>query len=250
MHDALSSLEQRWVASSPWWTPYRPLAQAILFAARASTIIAALNAACEKYISPVRFCEHAALPPGEAYEAFIYRTKCVPTRENLHDFFNALVWLRYPHTKLRLNQLQAEQIALHGTSGPRGALRDALTLFDENAVILQAPASVVEALRRRDWHSVFIGQRAQWDSVRILIFGHALLEKLLEPRKGITAHAWLIASKIEDTELSMSLNPERLASKPFLPLPVLGIPGWWKANESPQFYEDAEVFRPLRDRAS
>ena len=29
-----------------------------------------------------------------------------------------------------------------------------------------------------------------------------------------------------------------------VPLPVLGIPGWWPANEDPDFYVDNRVFRP------
>jgi hypothetical protein len=33
-------------------------------------------------------------------------------------------------------------------------------------------------------------------------------------------------------------------------LPVLGIPGWWAANDSPDFYADAEVFRQQRRVAS
>ena len=36
------------------------------------------------------------------------------------------------------------------------------------------------------------------------------------------------------------------SAKPFLPLPVLGVPGWWPANENPGFYDDADVFRPAR----
>ena len=39
---------------------------------------------------------------------------------------------------------------------------------------------------------------------------------------------------------------EVLATKPFVPLPMLGVPGWWSANEDAAFYADAEVFRPLR----
>jgi hypothetical protein len=31
-----------------------------------------------------------------------------------------------------------------------------------------------------------------------------------------------------------------------MPLPVLGVPGWWSANDAADFYDDAEVFRPLR----
>lgn len=47
-----------------------------------------------------------------------------------------------------------------------------------------------------------------------------------------------------DEVLAASLDVERLRSKPFLPLPVLGIPGWWAENETAGFYDAAEVFRP------
>ena len=39
------------------------------------------------------------------------------------------------------------------------------------------------------------------------------------------------------------LTPESLARKPWLPLPVLGVPGWWNSNEEIGFYDDAAVFR-------
>src|SRR5690606_23205997 len=42
---------------------------------------------------PVRFVPQSELPAGVAYETFIHDTGGVPTRDNLHDFFNALVWL-------------------------------------------------------------------------------------------------------------------------------------------------------------
>jgi len=34
-----------------------------------------------------------------------------------------------------------------------------------------------------------------------------------------------------------------------VPLPVLGVPGWWAGNEAPDFYADAQVFRPARPAA-
>ena len=46
------------------------------------------------------------------------------------------------------------------------------------------------------------------------------------------------------------LTAAEWAAKPFLPLPVLGIPGWWPANEDPTFYADMSVFRPARLKAS
>lgn len=193
----------------------------------------------------IHFVAHSELPTGESYEAYIARTARVPTRDNLHDLFNGLMWLSYPEAKRRLNTLQAEQIALCGVTGARGALRDAMTVFDENAAILQAPAELVDALRQRDWRTLFITCRASWSSARVIVFGHALLEKLMQPRKAITGHVWVVDA-IDDETLATSLDPERLRAKDFLPLPVLGIPGWSPANADPAFYEDADVYRPPR----
>ena len=188
--------------------------------------------------SPVRFVAATDLPDGEAYETFIARTGSVPTRDNLHDHLNRLVWHRHPRMKLRLNQLQAVEIAARGINATRGALRDALTLFDENGALWpNAPAPLVEALAARDWHALFVTHRALWQDQRFEIFGHALLEQLATaPRKGLTAHVLLSDP--------LALTPTQWASKPFLPLPVLGIPGWWPANQDPGFYEDTQVFRP------
>jgi hypothetical protein len=153
--------------------------------------------------------------------------------------------LSHPKTKRRLNALHAQQIALHGTSGARGVLRDAMTLFDENAALLQAPSVLVDALRVRDWNTLFVEQRGHWESARLVVFGHALLEKLMQPRKAITAHVWLV-EELTDDAVASSLSTERLSAKDFLPLPVLGVPGWWIANEAPGFYDDRCVFRPAR----
>lgn len=224
--------------------PHRPLAERVLRAGRSESVATALNSARED-AETVRFVEHAALPTGEAYESFIRRTACVPTRDNLHDLFNGLMWLCYPRTKRRLNELQSEHIAANGIGNSRGPLRDALTLFDENAAILAAPASLVDALRTRDWKTLFIQQREAWRSARLVVFGHALLEKLMQPRKSITAHIWVVAEPSDDA-VAASLEPLHLATKPFLPLPVFGVPGWSTANEDPAFYADPDVFRPPR----
>lgn len=106
----------------------------------------------------------------------------------------------------------------------------------------------MNALREREWNRLFVAQRDQWQSAALVIFGHALLEKLMQPRKAITAHVW-VTDDLTDEGLASSLAPERLTAKLFLPLPVLGVPGWWKANTEPGFYDDADVFRPVsRDR--
>lgn len=245
MISALASLAGALKTPSPWWSPHLLVAQKVLDAAKSDSVADALNAARGTGIGALRFVEPSALPSGEPYEAFIARTGCVPTRDNLHDLFNGLMWLGYPRTKRRLNVLQAEQLALRGNAATRGSLRDALTLFDENAAVLQAPAVLVDALRSRDWRTLFVEQRAHWESARLMLFGHALLEKLMQPRKAITAHVWVVQDLADDA-LASSLDSTRLAAKDFLPMPVLGVPGWWPANEAPGFYDDEEVFRRPR----
>jgi hypothetical protein len=204
--------------------------------------------------SPVRFVPQAELPAGTAYEQFIFDTGCVPTRENLHDFFNGLCWLRFPHTKRQLNRLQAAEIARAGVGAVRGPVRDALTLFDENAALLQAPEPLWQALAARDWPRLFVTLRPLWAQARIVLFGHALLEKLVVPYKSITAHVfrepvpWTLGDDLGawDAWLAQHLSAPVLATKPFTPLPVLGVPGWWPANDDPAYYADAGVFRPAR----
>ena len=198
----------------------------------------------------VEFVSQRELPADIAYEAFIFSCKRIPTRDNLHDFFNGLCWLRFSQTKLRLNFLQAQEITSQGVSATRGSLRDALTLFDENVLLLQASDNLWHALQARDWAKLFGELRDEWQSAHIVIFGHALLEKLVAPYKSMTAHVFRIASDVDakddqalDDWLATKLQPAYLATKPYLPLPVLGIPGWWPDNEKLSFYSDAQVFR-------
>jgi len=232
--------------SPPWLAPWRARGEALACRARDRGLVAALN---ESLADDARlsFVDQAELPPGEAYEAFIARTGRVPTRNNLHDLLNGLVWLACPAVKHRLNELQAAELALRRTGSVRGSVRDALTLFDENAALLHAPPALADALRARDWHTLFIAQRAAWVDAELTLFGHALIEKLTRPRKAITAHVWLLDQALGDgARLAAALTPQRLAAKPFLPLPVLGVPGWWADNEVPAFYDDAAVFRPAK----
>lgn len=236
----------------PWLVPWRERGESLLEDARRQGLAAALNAALDRSASAsaslsagsLRFVSQRELPRGEAYEAFIGRTACVPTRDNLHDFFNGLAWLQFPALKRRLNELQCEQLAAAVPGTPRCAVRDALTLFDENAALWSAPSVLSEALRRRDWPALFVTHRAVWADSRPLVFGHALLEKLAQPRKPITAHVWLLPedSDLEPAALAV-LTRARLGRRPFHPMPVLGIPGWWPDNEAPVFYDDAAVFR-------
>ncbi|MGS0757842.1 DUF3025 domain-containing protein, partial [Roseateles sp. GG27B] len=107
---------QRLDWSAPWLSPYRPLGQALSAdLARGASVAEALNAALPTCgialdAGPLRFVPQAALPESEAYETFIYRSACVPTRDNLHDLLGGLVWLQWPQLKRRLNALHSEAV--------------------------------------------------------------------------------------------------------------------------------------------
>lgn len=209
---------------------------------------------CNSSGQRIRFCE-AEAATDEPYETCIARTGFVPTRANLHDFFNALMFLHFPKAKAQLNRLQSAAIARDGARAVRGPVRDAATLIDENAVLVVTDRSdMVDLLRGRDWPALFKSRRAAWaGGVNVLVFGHALLQRLQRPYKGITAHALHIAlasgSSLDEIDRCMAAGlDERLAPHDLMPLPVLGIPGWWAQNENPDFYSDPEVFRPAKMR--
>jgi hypothetical protein len=156
--------------------------------------------------------------------------------------------MKFPLAKKRLNQVQADAIRAQGVGAVRGSVRDAVTVFDENAALIQLPDSIWDALNARDWQTAFVKLKPSWQAAQVVIFGHAALEKLVKPYKAITVHLWRVPSELPlaewDAWLAQDLKPEKLATKPFLPTPVLGIPAWWPANETPDFYADTQVFRP------
>lgn len=204
--------------------------------------------------APIRFVDgdDAGAAP---YEAHIAATGRVPTRANLHDLFNAFVWLVFPRTKAALNARQAAEIAQGGVGPRRGAVRDAATLVDESGLLLAArDTRAFDLLARRQWRALLVDDRARWGrDIVPLAFGHALLEKLVAPYKAITAAVVCLpfpgavpaADDIVafDAAAAAFVRDASLAPRALQPLPVLGIPGWWRANEEPAFYDDAAVFR-------
>ena len=221
-----------------WLAPLRDIGQ---FVQGRWLAEGSLHHALNTATAPRYFVPQTALPDGEPFETFIARTRQVPTRENLHDFFNGLIWHTEPALKARLNELQAAALARDGVQSRRGALRDALTLFDENGAVLDGPPQLVAALQARDWRQLFVHGRSLWPQARLRIVGHALLEQLcVAPRKALTAHVW-----VGD---ALAADEATWRAKPFHPLPVLGVPGWWAANDNAAFYDDTAVFRPARDK--
>lgn len=242
-----------------WLDPWRETGQPVAEQVNAGqSCAAALSAVAVQQAvlqsMGLQFVPQSALPASEAYEAYIYRTRQVPTRDGLHDFFNGLCWLQFPATKTKLNQLQAAQIAASGIQPVRGPARDALTIFDENAAFFQGPDALWNALAAKDWHTLFVTLRPLWAQAQLVLFGHALLEKLVSPRKPITAHVYrshAASNSIADVDAWMAadLSADKLATKPFAHLPVLGVPGWWPENSDPSFYQDVAVFRAPRATA-
>ena len=255
----------------PWLAPFRPVALQILQAADwrlALNVEAAAIGLRNHRELPIRFVPQQHLPSDVPYERFISDTGCVPTRENLHDFFNALAWLTYPKIKIRLNALQASELEkfiapvardLSKSVMSRGRLRDAATIFDENAALMMtSDASLIDALCAHDWREIFIRRRSVFGlRCEVRLFGHALIEKLVSPYKAITAHVCPLLVNAAFFEM-----PERdrrawvndtiaqqltdgLTMAGFTPLPVLGVPGWWPCQDE-AFYEDATVFRPRK----
>lgn len=208
-------------------------------------------------------CQSKIQESGLYYEQIIFEQGVIPTRPgSWHDFFNGLIWLLFPKTKRLLNQWHVADINAHGLS-PRTPRRNRITHFDECGVVLAVEnTDVPSLLTEHSWHEAFVERRQCWsESVFPFVFGHANLEMLLSPFIGLTGK-WLPIKvdigfktldkvnqfQVLDTLLCGQLQDKALFTqpKPLKPIPLLGIPGWWDANEHPTFYQNTDYFRPLR----
>jgi hypothetical protein len=220
---------------------------------------------------PVRF---VAQGPDESsaadYERRIWETGEVFTRQSgrgaCYDGFNALCWLAFPRVRARLNAFQALALGLgldrifpseRPLPGARGPLRDRVTLFDESGgLLVTRDRQLAAAFRMGDWWTLFVALRDRWPArANLLLVGHALHEKLLNPYKAICARVfWVDADPLEplpihDAQAAARLGqflaeqPARRVEDPLQPLPVMGVPGWDPTNADPAFYRDPLVFR-------
>lgn len=204
---------------------------------------------------------------GRYYEEFIFATQTIPCRDrNWHDFFGALIWCLFPQTKALLNRLHIEQIQQHG-SKQRSLLRNKLTLFDECGVVIcyepQAKQHI-DFLRAHQWQQSFVQLRTDWwQSLKPVIFGHAIYEMATKPFIGLTAKALFIEvpvgfsqwhvtdtySFLDQMLCNQIAKHGMLVDKQQLtPLPLLGVPTWYHANEDANFYNNTGYFRPARRR--
>lgn len=198
---------------------------------------------------------------GLAYECRIWESGEVETRsDNWHDFFNALVWLSFPQTKIAVSA--AHMRAMQAPGEARGSRRDALTHFDEcGIVVLSSRPELLELLRGFCWKELFSARRTEViQCMRFVVFGHATYEQLLAPYRGLTAKAVLYEVSedwLQMPEMALTAAVDRLLAadltggrytrpRDFQPLPLLGIPGLTPDSDDPAYYDDTWQFRPGR----
>ena len=186
-------------------------------------------------------------PGGPYYEIGVYESGRVATRPgNLHDWFNALAWLAFPRTKARINAMHAQAIAQEGAR--RGRLRDLLTLLDEGGAVVACDDAALNALlRAHEWQALFWEARPRvLASMRLLVLGHAVLEKALEPWPGITCKAIFVPGGGDaDAHAAGWLRglPRDATPRELAALPIFGYPHWLTESDNAAFYEDARFFR-------
>ncbi len=215
----------------------------------------------------IRFVANEEALNTTHYETRIAEAGEIATRANWHDLFNAMSWLAFPEAKGAISEMHSRLLNARGDSElrDRSAPRDVLTLFDEGGIIVtSSDQSLLDLLRRFEWKVLFVERRAEvMTRMRFHLYGHSMLEKALDPYVGVTAKAILflvddafITSNsaqqthyVDQRTAAWLIDENNLSSsKNFSPLPWLGVPGWWKQNESPEFYDNTQYFRSGRKR--
>ena len=199
--------------------------------------------------------------PALAYERRVLDDGLLATRaDSWHDYFNALVWCAFPATKAVINRRHCDAA---GRDDCRGAVRDALTQFDEcGALVISADAEMLDALRGHCWERALWRRRAHFlQTCRVLVVGHATLDALRRPFAGLCAKAlyrevasdW-IAQAAEDQMREadhwladwLSRRGDALVPRDLSPLPLLGLPEVVPENACADYYRDHSQFRPRR----
>jgi hypothetical protein len=212
----------------------------------------------------LRVVEGAAASAAD-YERAVHAEGRLGVRaQTWHDRFNVLAWSLFPRTKAALNARHVVELEQPVAPGRRSPVRDALSLFDEDGVVVAVADPRLEQLVRGfEWRALFLGERARLQDAMLCVpVGHALMEKLLDPFVGLVGKAVFVPVEASFFGLDWSGRNDVLdegcaaavaglsAPVDLAPLPVLGLPGWWDANERPEFYDNAAYFRPGRRRTA
>jgi len=257
---------------SPMFAPLRPLAEKLPAIGWPNTeVLNHLAAETGRRIVNARGQRIWFVPAGVpradtslGFEPRAFATGEVEVRPvNWHDLFNVLVWITFPTVKASVNGRHCQET--EAERGTRSPVRDTLTHFDEDGVIvLCADASLSALLREFRWKELFWDRREEvrW-AMRFIVFGHALYEKALAPFVGLTGKALIfdvppealeregepVRAQVDRLAALYVWNPQRmLTPRELAPVPLLGVPGWWDANARREFYENTDYFRPGRRR--
>ena len=180
-------------------------------------------------------------------------------KDSLHDFFNALIWIKYPFSKALINKLQ--YIEINNTiQRNRTSLGDFLTHFDEDGMVVACnDDNLLKLIKNHEWKELFfVNKNLLAHKLQFYPFGHALFSKLSNPYVGITANSIFI--KVEKTFFEADFKKQlteidrkcssylfniskNSKQKTLNPIPVLGIPGWHLCAEKESFYSDKNYFR-------
>ena len=206
-------------------------------------------------------------PPSQRLSAIDFERRVVERNElivrpnSLHDLLNALVWLTFPKTKRAISEAHvALGVNPDGKTRPRR--RDVLTLFDESGLIILSENDSLRAMNQQhQWRELFVTHRTDFiQHARPILFGHGAMEQLgnqlPQVHRGLTVKAlWLplpVTTSLAQLDAHLAdrvVSGERLNEhERSIPMPVLGLPGWFAENESPDCYDDVSVFRPLRPK--
>jgi hypothetical protein len=203
---------------------------------------------------PLQFVEQdiRLLDDGMHYEQRIFQHGVIATRKNnWHDLFNAMMWLKYPQLKSALNARQWRDLQAHGLK-TRTPGQCAMTLFDEAGAIVTMPNFMLECWRRHDWQGLFIQHADKWRSgqAKVAVFGHALLDHALVTETLLVAKCIVIdhndlPSCFKSLADAIESEKQLLGNKELRTLPLCGIPGWHSAMDSAEFIRTAACFSPL-----
>ncbi|MEC7988161.1 MAG: DUF3025 domain-containing protein [Myxococcota bacterium] len=182
-----------------------------------------------------------------------------------HDFFNALTWAAFPHSKQRLNLRMYHSILQRHEQGDthRSHVENIGTLIDENGIVIASSCkTILELIRTFQWKELFWERRSVIaETCEPFLFGHALLEKCLNPYIGMTGHAilWhveecffrqsIVERRLQVDQMLASCleNPNALRkTRDLSPFPLLGYPGYYEAANRESFYDNTHYFRPGR----
>lgn len=246
------------------------------------TEIAVLNTALQRVlarssvVNKLKFVEQnkELMSDGLSFEQRIADCGEIATRlGSLHDFYSALMWLRFPKVKLAINAIHLHGIAEHGTK-VRSRHQQAVTHLDEaGAWVVATHSQLLDMVDLHAWHTLFYVNSSAWigaqqlhnspgkavsSAIEARVFGHAIFELMHAPHKLVAAKVvWIVAdasyfalSDAEkdaalDTLVAAALAKATVSADPKLlsTLPLSGIPGWWPGQDA-DFYASAPCFRP------